>query len=163
MNLPAYLWRAGVVSATKRQALVRQGGFALAILLSSVGACTRSTEGDEVTLSSGFVYGRVFSASGAPLRGATVAAVAHFDTTSCRAASASADIGENSESDSLGRYRSRVSTPLGPSVRCISVRARAPGAPGALSYRRGAVGLLRLSLNTDRGARDSLAVDVHLP
>lgn len=163
MSLLVFVWRADVVSATERQPAVRQSILAIAILLTTVSACTRSTEGDEVTLSSGFVYGRVFSASGAPLRGATVAAVAHFDTTGCQAASAPADVGENAESDSLGRYRSRVSTAFGPGVRCISVRARAPGAPGALAYHQGAVGLLRLTLNTDRGARDSLAVDVYLP
>jgi hypothetical protein len=112
-------------------------------------------------VTSAVVYGRVLSAAGAPVPGATVRANVHTDSTSCRPGGPGLTGGAPATSDTAGYYRQLVAAPVSPTELCVSVRVTPPTGSG-LSPAGEAGGRVRMHPDTS-AVRDSLRVDVRLP
>ena len=114
-------------------------------------------------LPSGLVYGRVTSTGGAPVVGVSVAPNVYSDSTECQEGRGGLSGGIAAITDSLGRYRKVVTSPLLPASYCVSVRILPP--PGGTAPSGVTVGATRLKLDLVQNGRriDSLRVDVGVP
>jgi hypothetical protein len=137
--------------------------FSLIVLVAGAGCDTIGSVEDGGRLPSGLVYGRITTSSGAPLLGVSVQANVHSDSTECRAGVNGLSGGAAVVTDSLGRFRKVVTSPLAPASYCVSVRVLAlpsGGAPSGVT-----VGSKKLNLNVVQNGLsiDSVQVDVRLP
>lgn len=144
-------------------ALLRFAGCMLA--LTSFAACrdaaaTNPPAGSsDVTLA--LVYGHVRNANGAPLANASVRATVHANNADCRSGANGLSGGAPSTTDSLGRYRAQVTSPLEPTTLCVSVQVRPFPSAGLTIV--GGDKSVRMTDTTGGRALDSVSVDVRIP
>jgi hypothetical protein len=156
-------------SAFPRQAKVGAERCALplpsAIVLLALPACQspRPMEGTASGqgLTSAVVYGRILSAAGTPVPGATVSANVHGQSANCRPGGPGLTGGFPVTSDSAGNYRQVVTAPVAPTELCVSVRVVPPTGSGLSTA--GASGSRVRVLPDTSSVRDSVRVDVRVP
>ncbi len=114
------------------------------------------------TLRVAIVYGRVTDATGAPVVNAWVNPQVTDDSTSCRSPGGLSG-GAPPLTDSLGRYRKQVTSPLEPKVYCVSVQVARPGRTVADAVFVGEVASVRMRERVGSVILDSVRVDIALP
>lgn len=112
------------------------------------------------SLTRAVVYGRVLTAAGAPVPGATVRANVHGSDDTCRPGGPGLTGGGPVTTDAEGRYRQRVSAPLAPAEFCVSAQA-IPAVESGLPT--AGVGGVRVRMRPDTGPLDSAQADIRLP
>lgn len=135
--------------------------FALLGLVACRSAGPVEGEQPGLSVTTAIVYGRVLTAAGAPVAGATVRANVHGDSTNCRPGGAGLSGGGPATSDAAGNYRQVVAAPVVPTELCVSVRVTPP--TGSNLNPGGDAGKRVRMLPEGNSARDSLRVDIRLP
>jgi hypothetical protein len=139
--------------------------FVMTLVALPMSACERSASGPEIdfALTSGIVYGRVFTAAGLPVVGVTVRADVDIGQASCQSGAGGLSGGRAVVSDSAGRYRQVVTAPFLPRTMCVFVNV--PAQANILSSPLTITGdfFLRMTSASSSQPSDSVQVDVRLP
>lgn len=112
-------------------------------------------------LTSAVVFGRILSAAGTPVVGATVSANVHGEAANCRPGGPGLTGGFPVTSDTAGNYRQVVTAPVAPTELCVSVRVVPPTGSG-LSPAEASGSRVRMLPNAS-ATRDSVRVDIRVP
>jgi hypothetical protein len=114
------------------------------------------------TLRVAIVYGRITDASGVSVANAWVNAQVNYDAMSCRSPGGLSG-GAPPLTDSLGRYRKQVTSPLEPKVYCVSVQVTRPGRTVADAVFFGEAASVSMRERVGSVILDSVRVDIALP
>ena len=114
------------------------------------------------TLRVAIVYGRITDASGASVANSWVNAQVNSDALACRSPGGLSG-GAPPLTDSLGRYRKQVTSPLEPKVYCVSVQVTRPGRTVADAVFFGEAASVRMRERVGSVILDSVRVDIALP